>query len=208
MLSIVPISHPLLHQVTQPVKKVDEGVIKILQEMEQTLINQKDPPGVGLSANQVGLNLRLFLALINNRIIPFINPEIIDKASKLSPQEDSKSHLLEGCLSLRGYYGLVPRFEWVTLKAITVSPSPLQTPSPLRIRQLTEKGGSIPNNPNFFSEQTKKYTGLPAQIIQHEMDHLNGRTFVERLLEQNQRLYQITGKDKEGKTVFEEVELI
>ena len=49
--------------------------------------------------------------------------------------------------------------------------------------------------------------GFPATVIQHEMDHLNGKIFVERILEQEGKLYKITGKDKKGKEDWEEVEI-
>lgn len=51
------------------------------------------------------------------------------------------------------------------------------------------------------------FTDFPAVVIQHEMDHLNGKIFVEKILEQKGSLYKITGKDKNGKEEWEEVEL-
>lgn len=193
MFQILSAPNPLLAQTLKPVQKVDERIIKILKDMEQTLENQQDPPGVGLAANQVDLDLRIFLALIDNQIVPFINPEILDKSTRLYPPNDGKNHLLEGCLSLHGYYGLVRRSKWIKLKTITVD--------------LKDLENGIPTDPNLYKEYTQKYTNFPAQIIQHEMDHLNGHIFVERILEQKQKLYKITGKDKKDKTVFEEVEL-
>lgn len=56
--------------------------------------------------------------------------------------------------------------------------------------------------------KTEKFSGFPATVIQHEMDHLNGKIFVERILEQKGRLYKIVGKDKKGKDQWEEVELV
>lgn len=193
MLTIVPAPNPILNRTLEPVGKVDSKIIKIIKDMELVLINQKDPPGVGLAANQVDLDLRIFLALIDNQIVPFINPEILDKSTELYPPDDGKNHLLEGCLSLHGYYGLVRRSKWIKFKAVTVN--------------LKDLENGIPTDPNLYKEHIQKYTNFPAQIIQHEMDHLNGHIFVERILEQKQKLYKITGKDKKDKTVFEEVDL-
>lgn len=193
MLKIVSAPNNILQTTCSKVGVIDAKIIKILKDMEETLENQKDPPGVGLAANQVGLNLRIFLALINNQIVPFINPEILDKSTELYPPNDGKNHLLEGCLSLHGYYGLVRRSKWIKLKTITVD--------------LKDLENGIPTDPNLFKEHTQKYTNFPTQIIQHEMDHLNGHIFVEHVIKQNQKLYKIKGQDKKGKTVFEEVEL-
>jgi len=191
MLKIISAPNNILRQTLEPVGKVNSKIIKIIKDMELVLINQKNPPGVGLAANQVGINLRLFLALIDGYIVPFINPEIIKKSKELYPPQDGKNHLLEGCLSLHGYYGLVRRPKWIILKAITIDPN---IPN-------------IPNNPSFFSLHTQKYTNFPAQIIQHEIDHLNGHIFVEHVIAQKQKLYKIRDQDRKGKTVFEEVEL-
>ena len=49
--------------------------------------------------------------------------------------------------------------------------------------------------------------GIPAWIFQHEMDHLNGILFTERVLEQNGRFYKYIGKDKAGGDIFREVTL-
>lgn len=194
MLKILSAPNQILNQTLEPVHKIDDKIIKILKDMEQTLLSQKNPPGVGLAANQVGLNLRIFLALINNRIIPFINPEILRKSTELYPPNDDKNHLLEGCLSLHGYYGMVHRRKWIKLKATTADRKDL--------------ANGIPTNLMLYKEHTQKYTNFAAQVIQHEMDHLNGHIFVERILEQKQKLYKISGKDKNDKMVFEEVELI
>lgn len=47
--------------------------------------------------------------------------------------------------------------------------------------------------------------GVPAWIFQHEVDHLNGILFSDRVLEQKGRFYKFTGKDKTGTDMFEEI---
>lgn len=47
--------------------------------------------------------------------------------------------------------------------------------------------------------------GIPAWIFQHEIDHLNGILFSNRVLEQKGKFYRFTGKDKTGADMFEEV---
>ena len=49
--------------------------------------------------------------------------------------------------------------------------------------------------------------GIPAWIFQHEIDHLNGILFSDRVLEQKGKFYKFTGKDKTGTDIFEEITL-
>lgn len=59
----------------------------------------------------------------------------------------------------------------------------------------------------FNDGVVETFTGFPATVIQHEMDHLDGKIFVERILEQKGKLFKVTGKDKKGKEEWEEIEL-
>lgn len=52
---------------------------------------------------------------------------------------------------------------------------------------------------------TQPLKGVLAWIFQHEIDHLNGKLFSERVLEQKGRFYKYTGKDKTGTSMFEEI---
>ena len=178
MYSVVQAPNEILRSATQP---VNFDVSKIVAEMKKTLVSQKDPEGVGLAANQVGLPYRIFLARFdtkkNSPIFTFINPEILEKSPDL--QKEDKKAPLEGCLSLPKYYGVVKRNAWV------------------KLQYLDEN----------LKSKTEDFRGFPATVIQHEMDHLSGKIFVERILEQAGMLYRITGKDAKGKEKWEEVEL-
>lgn len=54
---------------------------------------------------------------------------------------------------------------------------------------------------------TKSLKGVLAWIFQHEVDHLNGMLFSDRVLQQKSKFYKFTGKDKTGTDTFEEVTL-
>ncbi len=54
---------------------------------------------------------------------------------------------------------------------------------------------------------TKALKGVAAWIFQHEIDHLNGILFSDRVLEQKGKFYKYTGKDKTGTDLFEEVRI-
>lgn len=85
----------------------------------------------------------------------------------------------EGCLSIPNYYGEIVRPVSVTVSFID------------------ESGNS----------KTEKLVGLEAWIFQHEYDHLQGKLFMDLLLEQKGRLFKVVGKDRTGAEVFEEVPL-
>lgn len=90
----------ILRAVSKPVKKINKKTLKFIKGMEKTM---RDAKGVGLAAPQVGVNDRIFIALLDNKsIIPMINPEIIDFNDELEYGE-------EGCLSHPGVWGEVPR---------------------------------------------------------------------------------------------------
>ena len=100
---------PALHKVCKPVTAFDEKLHKLLDDMNETLV---DSGGVGLAAPQVGILRRVFLVdvgLDGNEIIEFINPEILET--------DGEQKGPEGCLSVPGKYGLVKRPYYVKVRA-------------------------------------------------------------------------------------------
>lgn len=182
---ILPVQDTRLHQLSRPVEKLDQKLLDLIADMRQTLLSQKDPLGVGLAAVQVGKPIRLFLVKDRGEIITMINPEIIWKSPETNDPHSSlrssgqatrgvKEYTMEGCLSLPNYYGPVQRAAGVRVR--------FQIPKKLEIT-------------------TKSFSGFTAQIVQHEMDHLQGKTFVERLLEQKRGLYKL------HRGQWEEVEL-
>ncbi len=169
MLKIVHVPHPILNTPVKPVTTIDEKIRKLVFEMEETLIAQKDPPGVGLAAPQVGKNLALFIIKPTPKSLTkvFINPKIIkvDQRSKIKNQKSEpkpKDLKLEGCLS-------IPRI-W--------SPVKREAKILLEYQDLNGKKGK------------KLFSGFEAIIVQHEMDHLSGILFTQRSLEQNLPLYE------------------
>ncbi len=173
MLKIVTVPDKILSTPTQPVKKIDEPVKKLVYEMEKTLIAQKDPKGVGLAANQVGVDLSLFIIkasektktkiFINPKIIKLVNPLTRKPAKKKKRKKPVK---LEGCLSIPRIWGPVKRAKKIYLEY---------------------QGLDGPPKKEWFQ-------GFEATIIQHEIDHLNGIVFTVRSVEQKGALY----KEKDG----------
>ena len=169
-------SDPVLRQKSKPVAKIDTKVLKLVQDLKDTLSVQKEPEGIGLAAPQIGKNLRIFVANYKDFERVVINPQILDieKSKGQEAKGKNKKEILEGCLSLPYYYGPLKRAPKITIK------------------YLDEKG----------KEVTETFEGFNAQIVMHEIDHLEGILFVDHLLKEKKPLYKVDGDE------WEEIELI
>lgn len=166
MLKIVSVPNKILSSPTRRVDKIDDKIRELITEMEETLITQKDPKGVGLAANQVGINLSIFIIKSSEKTQTkvFINPKIL-KVLNPPPKSTTrrkKPVKLEGCLSIPKIWGSVKRAKKIYLE----------------YQDLT---GEVKRD---------WFKGFEATIIQHEIDHLNGVVFTQRSMEQNQKLYK------------------
>jgi peptide deformylase len=174
--------NPILRRVSKPIQKIDKKILKLVQDLKDTLAVQKDPEGVGLAAPQIGINLRAFAIDFKSLKRIVINPEVIEikkSQSTVHSSRSKKSEILEGCLSLPHYYGPLTRDNYVKLKYQTLS--------------------TVDGSLTTVIEEFKDFN---AQIVLHEIDHLNGFMFVDRLLEQKKKLYKLDSNDE-----WEEVEI-
>jgi peptide deformylase len=167
---VVQAGNPILRKISKPVGKIDKKILLLISDLKETLLAHKNPEGVGLAAPQIGKNLRIFAMRDGKKLKIVINPEIISVSKvKKIVKKDSKDEVLEGCLSIPHYYG------------------PLRRGEEIKIKYLNEDGQKV----------IETFKEFPAQIVQHEIDHLNGFLFVDRLLEQKRPLYQIVGDEVE-----------
>ena|SRR3990167_1661111 len=175
ILPIVEAPDERLRKKSKPVKGLDKKAKKFISDMHQTLSTQKDPEGVGLAAPQVGKNLQIFVVNYDGHKLTVINPKVIAKNPPPHKRsgEASKKIPLEGCLSIPNHY------------------SPITRPTKIKIKFLDETG----------QEKTQEFTGFSAQVIAHEIDHLQGKLFIDHVLAQQTPLYKIMGED------WEEIEI-
>lgn len=189
---VITVKDVRLREKSKSVQKIDKKLLQLIKDLEDTLRAQDAPEGVGLAAPQIGVNLRLFVMRYRGKIVPIINPEILSVSEKTNDPvnsaqctghraQEGNDYVMEGCLSLPHYYGPVERSWEVTLKYQTI-----RKPTP---------------DTWHLAPETRIFKGFPAQIIQHEADHLDGKIFIDRLLEQKRKLYEMKGRK------WEEVEI-
>ena len=179
MLKILTLPNQKLRQKGRQVTTVDKRIKKIIKEMVTVLEKSESPKGIGLSANQLGIDLRIILVKFGKIIVPFINPEITFTSKKtLKKVLKKEEQFFEGCLSVPQIYGFVDR------------------PYQIKLEWQNEKG----------QKKSQSFKNRLAICLQHELDHLNGVLFIDRLLKQKGKIYELK-KDKKGKDFFEEVEL-
>lgn len=145
-LHILRYPDPRLHTVARPVAAVDARIVRLIDDMLETMYAAK---GIGLAATQVNVHERVIVIDVSeghDQPIVLINPELVSASDDLVPGE-------EGCLSVPDIYDKVPRHSRVSVRA------------------LDRDGQS----------RTLEAEGLLAVCIQHEMDHLVGKVFVELL---------------------------
>ncbi|MBN1467187.1 MAG: peptide deformylase [Fusobacteriaceae bacterium] len=107
ILKIRKYGDKVLREMSTPVEKIDEEILKILDDMVETM---KNAQGVGLAAPQVGINKNMFVLDVGDgKIRKIVNPEFIE----ISKEEVENE---EGCLSIPGIYKKVRRAERVKLK--------------------------------------------------------------------------------------------
>lgn len=150
---IVRYPDPILKQVSQPVAEVNDQIRELMDGMLMTLRFCK---GLGISAVQVGELLRIFVIDDEEKgPLYFVNPKLYDISEETVRAK-------EGCLSV------VYMEEG---RGISVPFKPVTRPKECMVDYLDYNGNS----------QTMRCTGLLAQCVQHEFDHLNGTVFLDHL---------------------------
>lgn len=138
---IVTYGEAVLRSRAEEVAEFDSGVRELIQRMYRIM---EESHGLGLAAPQIGVAKRVFVYDVGEGKHALINPKLL----KASGEEIG----IEGCLSIPGLQGEVPRSERVVVSGID------------------ENGSNV----------KIKAQGLLARVFQHEMDHLDGTMFIDR----------------------------
>lgn len=175
LLKIVTIPHPILQYKTKPIKRFEPQLRQLAKDMIETLI---DSGGVGLAAPQIGLPLRLFVM----RVKP--DDDHLPEKNKLKgkPVVLVNPHIIEAspemeeageiCLSIPGFMGIVERHQRIVVEA-------------------HNEWGKV---------KRIEAEGFIARVMQHEIDHLDGLLYLNRL-EGEGKLFELVPEEDETAAV-------
>ena len=141
--NIVTIEDSLLRETARPVEEFDQKLLTLLDDMAQTMYHAD---GVGLAAPQIGILRRIAVVDVGDGLIELVNPYIVKTRGEQIG--------LEGCLSVPGQSGYVPRPFKVVVKAQD------RYGKPIRLHA----------------------EGFLARAFCHEIDHLDGVLYVDKVV--------------------------
>lgn len=145
-IRVVP--DPVLRTPCDPIKEITPAVRHLVQDLLDTV---DDPGRAGLSANQIGVNLRAFSYNINGKIGYVLNP-VLEETS-------GEQYGDEGCLSVPGLWYKTRRADYA------------------RVRGIDLEGKTV----------VLEGRGIMGRMLQHEIDHLNGHVYLDRLEKEERR---------------------
>jgi peptide deformylase len=165
ILDIVQAGDPVLRRPARPLAPEEIAtpfVQELVASMRQTM---HAAPGVGLAAPQVGEALQVVVMEDAGAHLDAMSTARRDELGRdrllftvlvnpvLTPVGEETTEFFEGCLSVPGYSGLIERWRTVSVRALDLLGQPVEL----------ELGG------------------WPARIVQHEVDHLDGRLYIDRM---------------------------
>ncbi|MBE9913587.1 peptide deformylase [Paenibacillus donghaensis] len=106
---ILPFGDPVLRKKSKPVREITPKILRILDDMVDTLYAEEGR--AGLAAPQIGILRRLIVMDCGEGLIELIDPEILEM--------DGEQTGAEACLSFPGYTGIVKRAKYVKIKTLT-----------------------------------------------------------------------------------------
>ncbi len=162
LLEVLTFPDPRLRHKAKPIEKVTAEIRQLAADMLETMYAER---GIGLAAIQVGVEKRLLV--IDTRPMTEGDRYDLSQMTELEKQvamplvilnpeikkKEGKTTFEEGCLSVPGYYETVQRDEYIEVTGMDIEGKPLN----LRL------------------------DGLLAICMQHEIDHLDGKVFIDRL---------------------------
>jgi len=150
---ILGFDQPVLRQKAKRVGRVDDSTRRLLDDLAETMIAA---PGAGLAAPQIGVLLRVVIFGVHaNPRYPDVEevPDTVLINPEITPLGEEMEDGWEGCLSVPGMRGVVPRLT--------------------RLRYA----GFDENGQRFVREAG----GFHARVVQHECDHLDGKIYLDRM---------------------------
>lgn len=165
ILKIVQTGEPVLREKARALSNDEIGSPAIQQLIRLMRDTMHDAPGVGLAAPQIGLPLQLAVIEDRAEYHKEIPPERLSERERepvpfhviinpaITSYGEPSVEFFEGCLSVAGFSALVPRATWVRVEALNEHAQPVVIEA----------------------------RGWYARILQHEIDHLNGTLYLDRM---------------------------
>lgn len=154
------IGDPVLHRPTRPVDTFDDELRTLVEDMFDTMAAAE---GVGLAANQIGVDLRLFVydcpdEETRTRVRGVVVNPVLETSGRPETMPDPEDDE-EGCLSVPAEHFPTGRAEWARVTGVDADGKPVEVEG----------------------------RGFLARCLQHETDHLDGLLYIDRLVGRNQR---------------------
>jgi peptide deformylase len=163
--AIVQVGDPVLRERAKDVPPELLGTPELGALLEKMVAAMRAAPGVGLAAPQLGVPWRVLVLEDRAELQASLTAQELAERGRvpvplrvfinptLTPVGEAKATFFEGCLSVAGFAGVVTRWREVEVSG------------------LDEKG----------QPQTWRVSGWPARILQHEVDHLDGTLYIDRM---------------------------
>jgi peptide deformylase len=151
ILNILTIPNPILKQVSLPVEKIDNKIKTLINDMRETMLSSKHC--VGIAAVQVGVLSRIILVDVSLNLKPHHNNGLLIMINPKIVYKSGKLKSREGCLSVPDFTGNVIRKNKIEV-------------------EYTDINGN---------KQLLKTHGFESICIQHEIDHLDGFVFLDKV---------------------------
>jgi len=163
---IVQTGHPILRERAAEVTVEQINTPEFQELVDRMIAVMRQAPGVGLAAPQIGVSLRVIVLEDTEQAATLLAPQERHERERapfslrvfvnpiLRPEGQESRLFFEGCLSITGYAALVERHRQVETLGLD----------------------------RYGQPQTWLTHGWPARILQHEVDHLDGVLYVDRMI--------------------------
>ena len=156
---------PILKQVAEPVEEIDESVVEVVQDLVDTMLDADH--SVGVAAPQIGVLQRVMVVDVSNSKLGRDNNHgLLEMVNPEIIERSGSKMMREGCMSVPDYTGNVTRAEHIVI-------------------EFTNRNDQL---------RVIEASGFEAVAIQHELDHLDGLLFLDRVSSLKTDLYRRKSK--------------
>ena len=164
--NIIFLPNPHLREKSEKISVVDENALALVDDMISAAIDWEDsrPHEISAALAAVQVDRLKRVLIIRGDFDNKNNREFIALINpKIIKYEGQITKDYEGCLSVKDIYGMVPRYSKIRIRALNVSGQEIQM----------------------------KVSGFPARVLQHEIDHMEGKLFIDHIKHEVKAFYTL-----------------